>query len=117
MNITRKRTKQPTEAQQEKIRSMVGKMSDARVAELVGVSFSHVRRIRLETGVSPCYCAEKRLERYKSIMGRYPDTEIAKLAGVSRQRIHQYREKYEIPAPPSGSEIIRGLIESELIDK
>lgn len=116
MNITRKRTKRPTEAQEQEIRSKVGKMSDARVAELVGVSFSHVRRIRVESNVQACYSRERPLLRLHGVIGKYPDSAVAKFAGVSRQRIHQYREKHNIPAPPSMSEFVQHLLQLEVLD-
>jgi hypothetical protein len=113
MKIARKRTKPPTEAQELQIRSLAGTVTDRALAAIVGTSFAHARRIRIEMGVEACY-SKNNLWQYKPLMGKYPDIEVAKLAKVSRQRIHQYRVKHEIPAPPSSSEFIQGLMRQEM---
>jgi hypothetical protein len=81
----------------EKLAPFLGKMSDAKVARLTGVSRQTVTRHRKKAGIG----AKRVLYKWKdfdALLGKVPDKEIAGRAGCSLTAVYYRRRKFNIPA-------------------
>jgi hypothetical protein len=81
----------------ERITPFLGKMSDAKVAKLTGVSRQTVARHRKKAGIGAKRVVVK-WQDFDDLLGKVPDKEIAERTGCSLTAVCYRRRKFKIPA-------------------
>jgi transcriptional regulator with XRE-family HTH domain len=103
----------------ERLAPYLGKMSDAAVARLTGVSRPTVTRYRKKAGISSIKTLCK-WEDFYALLGRIPDEEVAELAGRSLAAVCYWRKKFNIPTFDKWAKLdslLRTMSDEEIAEK
>jgi hypothetical protein len=89
--------------------SLLGKIYDNKLAEMIGCSPALVARKRKELGIDP-YLVRPDWSQWDHLIGTMPDTALAKKMGICPSSVWSRRKKLGLPANREGKEALLAIL-------
>jgi predicted Rdx family selenoprotein len=89
--------------------SLLGKIYDNKLAEMIGCSPALVARKRKELGIEP-YLVRPDWSQWDHLIGTMPDTALAKKMGICPSSVWSRRKKLGLPANREGKEALLAIL-------